>query len=126
MFVPSGVPIRVENLKDGTVHDKPLDIYLYLNKMGSVEHALKIFPFKKKKQNDVFFLQEFLSNFRFSLVNSIIEKRALIRGGVLLAVPHFSYDPSSVHDPCARALKGNPKPSPFENETTSSLDHLGN
>lgn len=29
-----GVPVRVQNLKDGTVHDKPLDIYLYLNKMG--------------------------------------------------------------------------------------------
>lgn len=29
-----GVPVRVQNLKDSTVHDKPLDIYLYLNKMG--------------------------------------------------------------------------------------------
>lgn len=37
---PLGVPIRVQNLKDGTVHDKPLDIYLYLNKMGSVEQSV--------------------------------------------------------------------------------------
>mmetsp|Transcript_13086 Transcript_13086/g.22714 ORF Transcript_13086/g.22714 Transcript_13086/m.22714 type:complete len:416 (-) Transcript_13086:180-1427(-) len=29
-----GEPIKVQNLKDGTVRDKPLDIYLYLNKMG--------------------------------------------------------------------------------------------
>lgn len=32
----SGEPIKVQNLKDGTVRDKPLDIYLYLNKMGLV------------------------------------------------------------------------------------------
>lgn len=44
-LTPSGVPIRVQNLKDGTVHDKPLDIYLYLNKMGSVEQGLGTIAF---------------------------------------------------------------------------------
>ncbi|XP_074617306.1 argininosuccinate synthase-like [Acropora palmata] len=29
-----GVPVMVHNLNDGTVHDKPLDIYTYLNKVG--------------------------------------------------------------------------------------------
>ena len=31
-----GVPVMVHNLNDGTVHDKPLDIYTYLNKVGLV------------------------------------------------------------------------------------------
>ena len=31
-----GVPVRVQNVNDGTVHDKPLDIYTYLNKVGLV------------------------------------------------------------------------------------------
>lgn len=31
-----GVPVMVRNLNDGTVHDKPLDIYTYLNKVGLV------------------------------------------------------------------------------------------
>ena len=44
-LTPSGVPIRVQNLKDGTVHDKPLDIYLYLNKMGSVEQGVGTITF---------------------------------------------------------------------------------
>jgi argininosuccinate synthase len=29
-----GLPVRVENLEDGTVHDKPLDLFLYLNRLG--------------------------------------------------------------------------------------------
>ena len=34
MVVFTGVPVRVQNLKDGTIKDKPLDLYLYLNEMG--------------------------------------------------------------------------------------------
>lgn len=35
----------MQNLKDGTVHDKPLDIYLYLNKMGLVEQGVETITF---------------------------------------------------------------------------------
>ncbi|CAH3019172.1 unnamed protein product [Porites evermanni] len=37
-----GEPIKVQNLKDGTVRDKPLDIYLYLNKMGGAHGVGRI------------------------------------------------------------------------------------
>jgi argininosuccinate synthase len=29
-----GVPVRIENLDDGTVHERPLDLFLYLNMLG--------------------------------------------------------------------------------------------
>ena len=35
-----GVLIKVQNLKEGTVRDKPLDIYVYVNKMGSVGYGV--------------------------------------------------------------------------------------
>lgn len=34
MEFKEGVPVMVHNLNDGTIHDKPLDIYTYLNKVG--------------------------------------------------------------------------------------------
>ncbi len=29
-----GVPVRIENLEDGTVHARPLDLFMYLNQLG--------------------------------------------------------------------------------------------
>ena len=33
-LISSGVPIRVKNLGDGTEKTDPLELYLYLNKIG--------------------------------------------------------------------------------------------
>ena len=34
LVVCAGIPVKVTNVDDKTVKDKPLDLYTYLNKVG--------------------------------------------------------------------------------------------